>query len=120
MNISSLTYGGRNAWAYKKLSRGIEVENKFLSLIASEDTSLALELTQIDGEQASFIVEGEFIDLAEVNLLMRKVKRLGAKRALKLLSQFGTIDHIKKTSVDELKTIGGVGDTLANRILAKL
>jgi len=51
---------------------------------------------------------------------MRKVKRLGAKRALKLLSQFGTIDHIKKTSVDELKTIGGVGDTLANRILAKL
>lgn len=120
MIISDLTYGGRNAWAYKKLDRGIELRNKFLSLLVSEDPPLEFELAQIDEEQASFIVEGEFIDLADVKNLAGKIKRLGEKRALKLIKYFGTIDRIKKANIIELKMIGGIGDTLAKRIRADL
>jgi excinuclease UvrABC nuclease subunit len=119
-SVRELTYGGRSAWAYKKLTRVMDVQNRLLAAVRADDTSLALKLNQIDDEQASLIIDGEFVDLAEVKYLAKKVKKLGEKKALKLLLQYGTINRIKQASISDLSMIEGIGETLAKRILMDL
>jgi Holliday junction resolvasome RuvABC DNA-binding subunit len=116
MNLRGLSFGGRNAWAYKKLTKGIDVQDKILSLFTIDDTSIAYELSQIDEDQPSLVIDGEFIDLAEVKFLAKKIKWLGEKKALRLLLAYKTIDNIKNIDLVELTSIDGIGAKLASRI----
>lgn len=120
LDFNDLSYGGRNAWAYKKLTRDIDIQSKILSLFGADNRSLELELRQIDSRQTSMIIEGEFIDLGDVRYLTKRIKRLGEKKALKLLVQYGSIDRIRNANVMELVMIDGIGEKLAKRIIANL
>ncbi len=54
------------------------------------------------------------------NSILDDIEGLSEKKKLELLRYFGSIERIKRASIEELKKVPGIGDKLAKRILEYL
>ncbi|MBO5525194.1 MAG: excinuclease ABC subunit UvrC [Clostridia bacterium] len=48
--------------------------------------------------------------------VLSEIEGVGKKKRMALMAHFGTLDRIKRATVDELKEVEGIGDALANVI----
>lgn len=111
-----LTFGGPKAWAYQQLSSTLEYKVNLIVGVGTRKSFLLPTIKHERDDQPYLIVDNKFIDMANVEFISKKVKRLGKTKAIDLLLMFGTVDKIREADISELIQIKGIGNNLAHRI----
>ncbi len=104
----------------KKPDRAFLPNNEIINL---EDRSMpALLLKKIRDEVHRFAISfhRRLRDKRLKESLLQRIPGIGKKRRLELLRHFGSIDDIRKASVDEIAAIKGFNRKIAERVLSSL
>jgi 5'-3' exonuclease len=113
-----LVFGGSKAWAYQRLSDNLQYK---INMAIGNVEHHPLVIPSIDQDDDSLLfLDGKFVDMWDVDFMLKRVKRLGSNRAVKLLQYFGSIEKIKSADVSQLRKVAGIGQKLAERIIETL
>jgi excinuclease ABC subunit C len=88
------------------------------TLILSSDDPGLLVLQQIRDEAHRFAISGhrQQRGKAKKQSSLEKIQGLGPKKRQRLLKQFGGLREIKSAGVEDLCTVDGINEALAQRI----
>lgn len=133
--------GGKGQLAYAKDAQAVtgRTDIEILSLAKREEEvflgsapttpvilpkdSVALQLLQRVRDEAHRFAITFHRNLRSKHLsesVLKSIDGVGEKRAASLIKQFGSVEEVKRKSVEELSSADGISAELATRILAKL
>lgn len=104
----------------KRPDRAYLLDGDFIDLEDRSNTSLFLKRIRDEVHRFAITFHRKLRDKRLRESLLEKVKGIGKKRRLELLRHFGSIENIRKASVEELTKIKGIGKKLAEDLIDEL
>lgn len=104
----------------KKPDRAYLLNGDVIDLEDRSDASVLLKKIRDEVHRFAITFHRKLRDKRLVESLLEKVKGIGKKRRLELLRHFGSIENIRKASVEELTKIKGISKKIAEDLINEI
>lgn len=104
----------------KKPDRAFLLNGEVLNLEDKSPSSLLLKRIRDEVHRFAITFHRKLMDKRLKESLLERVKGIGKKRRLELLRHFGSIENIRKASVEEITKIKGISKKLAEDLISEL
>lgn len=104
----------------KKPDRAFLVDGKIIDLEDRSRESLLLKKIRDEVHRFAIGFHRKLRDKRIKESLLERIPGIGKKRRLELLRHFGSIENIRRATVDEIANIKGFNKTIAEKVLTRL